>query len=387
MNAMRILLVTGTRADFGLWLPIIREAERRADFEVSLLVTAMHLDPRFGETVREVRATSTRIAAEVPCTPAGDSLAEMAGALGDAVRGMTPVLADERPDWLVLLGDRGEQAAAALVALHLGTPTAHLHGGEVTAGAVDDTLRDIVSRVAHLHLVATADAADRLEAMGEASWRIHRVGAPGLDALRNEARGDLATLRQRFELGDGPYLLLIQHPETAGTRDAAADLAATIEACRRMELPVLALFPNADAGGRGMVAALEAARDAGALRLVASLPRKDFATLLAGAAALVGNSSSGLIEAPLLRTPTVNIGERQAGRTRGDNVLDVAPDADAIEASLRVATDPGFRTGLSGMSPYGDGQSAPRILDLLAMTPRDERLLRKRVGVGDDAHR
>jgi len=387
MGSMRILLVTGTRADFGLWLPVIREADRRAACEVSLLVTAMHLDQRFGETVREVRASGARIAAEVPCTPAGDSRAEMAAALGDAVRGMSPVLAEERPDWLVLLGDRGEQAAAALVALHLGIPTAHLHGGEITAGAVDDTLRDVISRVAHLHLVATAEAAARLAAMGEASWRIHRVGAPGLDALQDEARGDLAALRRRFDLGDGPYLLLIQHPETVGARDAAADLAATMEACRRMGLPVLAIFPNADAGGRGMVAALEAARNAGTLRVAASLPRSDFVTLLAGAAALVGNSSSGLIEAPLLRTPAVNVGERQAGRTRGDNVIEAPADPDAIVAALRAATDPRFRARLSGTSPYGDGQAAPRILDLLAATPRDARLLRKRVGVGDDDHR
>jgi UDP-hydrolysing UDP-N-acetyl-D-glucosamine 2-epimerase len=347
----------------------------------------MHLDPRFGDTVREVRASRARIVGEVPCTPEGDSLAAMASALGDAVRGMTPVLAAERPDWLLLLGDRGEQAAAALVALHLGLPVAHLHGGEVTAGAVDDTLRDLVSRVAHLHLVATADAGQRLRAMGEEPWRIHEVGAPGLDALREEAAGDLAELRLRHGLGAGPYLVLVQHPETVGGRDAAADLAASLEACRRTGLPVLAVFPNADAGGRAMITVLEAAREAGTVRLVESLPRTEFATLLAGAAALVGNSSSGLIEAPLLRVPAVNVGDRQAGRTRGDNVRDVPADANAIEAALRTVTAPAFRATLSGRSPYGDGRTAPRILDLLVETPRDARLLQKRVGVGADAHR
>jgi GDP/UDP-N,N'-diacetylbacillosamine 2-epimerase (hydrolysing) len=384
---MRIILVTGTRADFGLWLPIIREARGRDGWQTELLVTAMHLDPRFGDTVREVRASGARVVAEVPCTPEGDSLAEMAAALGQAVQGMTPVLAAERPDWLLVLGDRGEQAAAALVALHLGLPVAHLHGGEVTAGAVDDTLRDLVSRVAHLHLVATTEASRRLVAMGEEPWRIHQVGAPGLDALSEEASGDLVTLRRRHELGVGPYLLLAQHPETVGGRDAAADLAASVEACRRLGLPLLAVYPNADAGGRAMITVLESARAAGILRLVESLPRPEFATLLAGAAALVGNSSSGLIEAPLLRVPAVNVGERQAGRTRGDNVLDVPPQADAIEEALRTATTPAFRDTLSGHSPYGDGRAAPRILDLLAATPRDARLLQKRVGVGAGDHR
>lgn len=387
MSATRIVAVTGTRADFGLWLPVIREAEGRDACEVGLLVTAMHLDPRFGDTVREVRRSGARIVGEVPCTPEGDTLAEMASALGITIEGMTPVLAAERPDWLLLLGDRGEQAAAALVALHLGLPVAHLHGGELTAGAVDDTLRDLVSRVAHLHLVATATAGSRLAAMGEEPWRIHTVGAPGLDALRAESGGDLAELRRRHGLGEGSYLLLVQHPETVGGRDSAADLAATVEACRRLGLPVLAVFPNADAGGRAMIGVLEEAREAGTLHLVESLSRADFATLLAGAAALVGNSSSGLIEAPLLGVPAINVGDRQAGRTRGDNVLDVQPDARAIEAALRTATDPAFRSALSGRSPYGDGRAAPRILDLLAATPRDAHLLRKRVGVGADAHR
>jgi UDP-hydrolysing UDP-N-acetyl-D-glucosamine 2-epimerase len=384
---MQIILVTGTRADFGLWLPILHEAGGRDGWQTELLVTAMHLDPRFGDTVREVRASGARVVAEIPCTPEGDSLAEMAAALGQAVQGMTPVLAAERPDWLLVLGDRGEQAAAALVALHLGLPVAHLHGGEVTAGAVDDTLRDLVSRVAHLHLVATAEASRRLVAMGEEPWRIHQVGAPGLDALPVEARGDLVALRRRHELGVGPYLLLAQHPETVGGRDSAADLAASVEACRRLGLPVLAVYPNADAGGRAMITVLESARAAGILRLVESLPRPEFATLLAGAAALVGNSSSGLIEAPLLRVPAVNVGERQAGRTRGDNVLDVPPQADAIEEALRTTTTPAFRDALSGHSPYGDGRAAPRILDLLAATPRDARLLQKRVGVGAGDHR
>lgn len=383
MSAMRMTLVTGTRADLGLWLPIIREAQRRPEFEVGLLVTAMHLDPRFGDTVREVRDIGARIVAEVACTPAGDSLADMAAALGDAVRGMAPVLAHDRPDWLVLLGDRGEQAAAALVALHLGLPVAHLHGGEVTAGAVDDTLRDVVSRVSHLHLVATPGAARRLTALGEEAWRIHEVGAPGLDLLLAEAGGDLARLRVQFDLGPGAYVLLVQHSQTVGGRDAAADLAASLEAVGRLGLPVLAVFPNADAGGRAMVETLRGAHEAGTVQPVESLPRADYATLLAAAAALVGNSSSGLIEAPLLGTPAVNVGDRQAGRTRGDNVIDVPAEPDAIEAALRRATAPGFRAGLARRSPYGDGRTAPRVLDRLEATPRDARLLEKHVGVGE----
>ena len=383
MTRLRLLVVTGTRADFGLWRPVLREAEARSDrVDVSVVVSAMHLDARFGETVREVRESGVRIAAEVACTPEGDSRREMAEALGIALQGMAGVVASERPDWLLLLGDRGEQAAAALAGLHLGTAIAHLHGGEITRGAVDDTLRDIVSRTAHLHLPATEAAASRLLAMGEEAWRVRVVGAPGLDLLRDEANGNLALLRAHYGLGGSDYLLLVQHPETTGDRDGVSDLAATLSAVATSGLPVLAVLPNADAGGRAMAAALEAASAAGSLRVVPSLPRGDFATLLGGAAALVGNSSSGIIEAPLLGVPAVNVGARQEGRTRGDNVLDVQPDAAAIGAALRHVLAPEFRTALSRTSPYGDGAASPRILDAIEATPVDERLLIKWVGEG-----
>jgi UDP-hydrolysing UDP-N-acetyl-D-glucosamine 2-epimerase len=374
---LRLLAVTGSRADFGLWLPVLGEALDRAPrVEAGLLVSAMHLDPRFGGTVDEVRRSGHAIVAEVPCTPEGDSRAEMAAAIGSAIDGMAPVIASERPDWLLVLGDRGEQLAAAIVALHVGVAVAHLHGGEVTRGAVDDVVRDTITRIANLHLVATEDAARRLEAMGEEPWRIHRVGAPGLDRLLSEAGGDMASLRARHGLpADGPYLLVLQHPETVGEERAAADLEATLEAVRASGLPALVIHPNADAGGRAMLERL--LRADAPLPAVASLPRADFATLLAGAAALVGNSSAGIIEAPLLRVPAVNVGRRQEGRTRGDNVIDVPGEASAIARAIREATEPSFRARLSGSSPYGSGGAAPRILDLLEATPRDERLLAK----------
>jgi UDP-hydrolysing UDP-N-acetyl-D-glucosamine 2-epimerase len=372
---LRLLVVTGTRADFGLWLPVLHAA-RDAGMEPRVLVTAMHLDPRFGGTAAQVRAAGFPVAAEVACTPEGDTRGEMATAIGRAVVGMAPVVEAEDPAWLVVLGDRGEQLAAAIAALHTGTPVAHLHGGEVTRGAVDDTVRDLVSRIAHLHLVATEEAAERLASRGEETWRIHRVGAPGLDRLRDEAVGDLAALRVRHGLPpDGPYLLVVQHPETVGADRNADALAATLAAVTATGLPALAVYPNADAGGRAMIQALEALPSS--VARVPSLERGDYATLLAGAAALVGNSSSGLIEAPLLGVPAVNVGRRQAGRTRGDNVIDAEADPDAIAGAIGRAVDPAFRAGLSGSSPYGDGHAAGRIVELLRATPRGELLLMK----------
>lgn len=374
----RLLVVTGTRADFGLWQPVLEAAMARDDLEPSLLVTAMHLEADFGSTAEIVRRARVPIAAEVFCTPSDDSRAAMAGALGVAVTGIAPVLVADPPDWLCVLGDRGEQLAAALAAVHLGIPIAHVHGGEQTLGAVDDTLRDMISRAAHVHMVANEEAAARLQRMGEEEWRISVTGGPGLDQIRQRDTSDDTAVRRRFGLpANSPFLVLLQHPETAGDPDPLGAIEATLAAVDAVGLPTFAIAPNADAGGRGMAATI--ARHPSLVGHVASLPRDEYLALLSGATALVGNSSSGIIEAPLLGVPAVNVGTRQAGRVRGDNVIDVPNEASAIERGIRSAIDPEFRDQLQQRSPYGDGFAAQRIVEVLATTRRDARLMTKRV--------
>jgi UDP-hydrolysing UDP-N-acetyl-D-glucosamine 2-epimerase len=329
--------------------------------------------------VDEVRRAGTPILGEVASVPDDDSSAAMAASLGTALHDVTPILETARPDWLLVLGDRGEQLAAALAAIHLEIAVAHLHGGERTLGAVDDTLRDLISRCAHLHLVATDGARRRLEASGEEAWRIRVTGAPGLDAIRVLApEPPAARLRARFGLPeDGPYLLVLVHPETAARATPAADLGeAVLEATLETGLPIVAIWPNADAGGRAIGRALEAARPQLA-SLVPSVPHADYLSLLAGAALMVGNSSSAIIEAPLLRVPAVYVGDRQQGRERGDNVIEAGPRVDEVRSAIARGLDPAFRASLSGRSPYGDGHAAPRIVDALLETPIDRRLLRK----------
>ena len=379
MGTRTALVVTGTRADYGLWVPILEEARRRGtELDVRLLVTAMHLDPRFGSTVEEVRRDGFPISAEIPSTATGDSRGEMVQSLATAMNGMLFPVRDTRPTWLLLLGDRGEQLAGALVALHLGIPVAHLHGGERTLGAVDDAVRDMITRIAHLHLVANSEAARRVAALGEEPWRVVITGAPGLDSIADrDASGDGRVL-QRYGVKRGRYLLLMVHPETVGERDPLAMLAATISGAERIGLPIIAIGSNSDAGGRSMLSALAEQR-ARFVGVWASVPHHEYLALLAGAAALVGNSSSGLIEAPALGIPVVNVGDRQRGRVRGDNVVDVAPDPDAIAQAVGQAVGSAAREALSGRSPYGDGSAARRIVDALVSTPIDDRFMRKEV--------
>lgn len=377
---MRALIVTGTRADFGLWKPVLAEIQRRpADvLRAQLLVTGMHLDPRFGSTIDEVRASGTEIVAEIPCTPDGDSRTDMVVSLADVIRDMAPILRDATPDWLLLLGDRGEQLAAGLVAMHQGVAVAHVHGGERSLGAVDDTIRDMISRIAHVHCAAEPSAADRLERLGEASWRIHVTGAPGLDDLSAGDTPSRAAVRRALGVGDGPYAVVLYHPETVGVTDPVATLSAVLHAVRESDLNAVALLPNSDAGGRSIRDALMS-RAHELTAVFASLPREEYMALLSGAEVLVGNSSSGLIEAPHLRLPVVNVGDRQRGRLQGDNVVNVTGDKVAIRRGISAATSPSFRSGLSGTSPYGTGHAAIRIVDALLAHPIDSRLLIKEV--------
>jgi UDP-hydrolysing UDP-N-acetyl-D-glucosamine 2-epimerase len=370
----RLLIVTGTRADFGLWVPVLRAATEHPDLHPRLLITAMHLAEGFGDTAREVRSAGFEIAAEVPTIPPGDEPEDMARAVAAAIEGIAPVLQRERPDWLLVLGDRGEQLGAVLAAIHFPVAVAHLAGGDRTLGAVDDSMRDMITRAAHLHFPGSEAAAERLRRLGEVSWRIHMVGSPGLDDLVGLSSRPAADVLRRYGVPvEGGHLLILQHPETRASRDAAADMRETLAATAESGRARIAILPNTDAGGRAMA---EQLRSAG-IPAFASVPRPDFAVLLATAAALVGNSSAGIIEAPLLRVPTVNIGSRQEGRARGDNVVDAAPNREAIEEAIARAVSPNFRAPLSGASPYGDGHAAARIASLIAAQPIDDRLLRK----------
>ena len=238
------------------------------------------------------------------------------------------------------------------------------------------TTRPLPDRpAAHLHFATSGEAASRLRELGEAGWRIRQVGSPGLDDLAVLAAVAPGPVLARYGLRpDEPYLLLLQHPETRSDRDPGHDVGETLAATRGLGMQRLAIGSNADAGGRAISERLAAEPD---LVSRPSVPRDDFAILLSNAAALVGNSSAGLTEAPLLRVPAVNVGERQAGRLQGDNVIDVGPVRTQIADGVRRALDPAFRASLSGRSPHGDGHAAARIVQALADEEMDTRLLRK----------
>jgi len=380
-----VLLVTGTRADWGLLCSPARLMRDDGRFRLRILATGSHLDEAMGATASEIEADGFAIAHRVPILELGaDDAAAVTRALARAVEGVGAVLAASPPDLMLVLGDRYEILGAVCAAQMARVPVAHIAGGDLTEGAIDDALRHAITKMSHLHFVTTAEAGARVRQMGEDPARVHVVGSPGLDGLLEAPQEAPAALRARLGLApDGPLLLLTVHPATLeadSSLDQFAELTAALDA---LPSSVALLFTgsNADTEGRRLTKAVRAyakRRPNSAFR--DSLGHDGYASALRAATAVVGNSSSGLYEAPSFGIPTVNIGDRQAGRLRAASVIDCPAERAAIAEALARALAMDAR---DVVNPYGDGRSAARIVEILAALEAPSSLLRKRFHVVD----
>lgn len=370
----RIAYLSGTRADFGLMVSTLRAIAADPRLSLGLIVTGMHLSQRFGMTVREIEAEGFPIDARVDIDVDTATGAAMAANIGHMLVGFVQALQGQRPDILVLLGDRGEMLAGALAAIHLGIPVVHLHGGE-RSGTVDEPVRHAISKLANLHLVATGAARDRLVRMGEDGDTVHVVGAPGLDGLIDLATLDRAGLCRSVGFDPGhPLALLLYHPVLHEAEEESDQVSGLVEAALACGLQVLALMPNSDAGSDVVRETLKQARRDGRIALQTHLKRPEFVSWMAAADVMLGNSSSGIIEAASFGTPVVNVGSRQNLRERNVNVTDVPARVGEVRAALEVALRHG-RYPRSNL--YGDGRSGGRIVELLATTDWSSRRLAK----------
>lgn len=378
----RIAAVTVARSDYGILLPVARAIAAAPGLELSVIVAGTHLSPAFGLTVRGIESDGFTPAARVEMTLATDTGVGIASSVGLGIAGFAGAFDRLQPEMVLLIGDRFETLAAAVAAVPLTLPIGHIHGGEVTEGAFDDQIRHAITKLSHLHFVATRKAGERVRQMGEEPWRVHVTGAPGLDLLRQISPLPLAEVERRvgIPLGSGP-LLVTFHPVTLEAAETDTQVAAVAEALAQLPHAVVITAPNADVkyGGIREVWTRLAASSQGRIVVCESLGPELYTSLLHHACAMVGNSSSGLIEAPSTRLPVVNIGNRQAGRERGENVVDVPPDTQAIVAAVTAVTDAAFRRRLAEMkNPYGDGNAAGRIVERLQQLPDRRHLLTKK---------
>jgi UDP-hydrolysing UDP-N-acetyl-D-glucosamine 2-epimerase len=391
----RVAVVTGGRADYGYLVPLLRLLTADPDFDCRLVVTGSHLAADFGMTVGEIEADGFPIAERIAIVLPEDGPVAVAQSMGRALAGCAETFARLRPDLVVLLGDRYEALAAASAAALLSIPIAHLHGGEATEGAVDDAFRHAITKLALLHFPAALAYRDRILQMGESPDRVHCVGSLALDALAATPLPDRAALEAELGIVFGKTLLVATfHPVTLEPGQSERQFGELLAALDDMPDAVVVMTrPNADAEGRGLIAMLDAfaAARPDRVRAVASLGQRRYFGLVRAAAAVVGNSSSGLLEVPWLGIPTIDIGDRQRGRIAPPSVIHAAPERGAIAAAIAQARSVEFRRSIVGQAnPYGDGRAAPRIVEVLRTAPLGTDALKKRfrmlpVGVPDAA--
>jgi UDP-N-acetylglucosamine 2-epimerase (non-hydrolysing)/GDP/UDP-N,N'-diacetylbacillosamine 2-epimerase (hydrolysing) len=380
MNQKRtIAVITTSRADYShLYWPL-RELTAHPDVDLKLIVMGSHLSPEFGLSAKEIQKDGLAIAASVETLLSSDTDIGMAKSIGVAVLSLADLLGQMRPDILLLIADRYEMLAPASVALALRIPIAHIEGGEISEGAIDDAVRNALTKMSHVHFTSTEKARTRVISMGEEPWRVHRAGAPSLDHLRRSKLRTSNELETQLKLDlSKPSMIVAYHPVTLA-RDTTYEASALFAALSERSEQILFCYPNADAGSRSLIERSRSFLEARANgRIFVNLSTVEYWSLLANVDLMVGNSSSGIMETASLALPTVNVGLRQYGRERARNVLDAQAEKQSILEKIEEARCDRFKSSLKGMTnPYGDGHAAERIVEILTSVSLDANLLRK----------
>ena len=375
----KIAVVTTSRADYGHLYRTLKELQTRPEINLKLIALGAHFSPVFGNTFKEIEADDFAIDERVECLISSDSDVGMAKTIGVATLGLADVLGKMRPDILLLIADRYEMLAPAAVALALRIPIAHIEGGDVSEGAIDDAVRNALTKMSHIHFTTTENSRLRVLAMGEETWRVHRVGSPSLDNLRRRrlfSREELET-----DLGIDLQLstvVVAYHPVTIQT-NTTAEADAVFAALEKLPQQIVFCYPNADAGSHELIKRAEAfCQNRPNAQLFVNLNHLKYWSLLTHSDLLLGNSSSGIMETPSLALPTVNIGMRQKGREQAKNILNAAPEMNSILEMVNKGLSADFRQLLNDMTnPYGDGTASERIVEILGSVPLGEKLLIK----------
>ena len=375
----KIAVVTTSRADYShLYWPL-RDLASHPDVDLRLIVLGSHLSPEFGCTVQQIEADGFHVDAKIECLLSSDTDVGMAKTIGLATLGLADALGAMRPDLLLLIADRYEMLAPASVALALRIPVAHIEGGEVSMGAIDDAVRNALTKMSHIHFTSTEMARRRVIQMGEETWRVHHAGAPSLDHLRRSTLLTRTELEQRLQIDWREKSIVIAYHPVTIAKNTVREADALFAALECVEGQFLFCYPNADAGSHELLDRTRiflAAHPDG--RIFVNLDPITYWSLLSQVDLLLGNSSSGIMEAASFALPVVNIGIRQQGRERARNMLDADANANSIVEKIEKANSETFRLTLKDMkNPYGDGNASQTIVNVLTSVPLNEQLLIK----------
>jgi GDP/UDP-N,N'-diacetylbacillosamine 2-epimerase (hydrolysing) len=378
----RVLALTGIRSEYDIMSSVFKSISDHPDLELNVVVTGAHLSDSFGYTVNEIKKDGFKIVDRIESLLSGNDESLRVKGLGIQIQGLVQTVVRIKPDFLLVLGDREESMAAALVSTYMNIPLIHIAGGDRVVGNADDQIRHAVTKLAHIHLTTNIESKNRIISLGEQKFRVHNVGNPGLDRMINVKKLSISQLSKNLNfdiLKDEPYIILIQHSLSSEVSKAYQQMKTTLDAIKSMKIKTIISFPNSDAGGVEIIKAINEFRSLPFIYTAKNIPRLEFVNLMRNAACLVGNSSSGILEAPLLKLPVVNVGNRQKGRLHSSNVQFVPHNKNKIIKAIHKAIyDKTYKRDVNNCSnPYGNGRSSYKIAQIIASTKIDDKLLIK----------
>lgn len=378
----KVDVVTVGRSDSGIYESVLEKLKADSAFDLRLMVTGAHFSSTFGKTVAEIHKKGFDYEPGLEMLLASDSAQGIGKSIGLGIISFAQAFAASCPDLLIVLGDRVEMICAPIAAMSYNIPVAHIGGGAVTEGAVDELVRHAITKMSHLHFVVCRQYEDRVIQMGEEPWRVINVGSPALDRIRTHRILSREQLSSRLSMDmKKDTLLVTYHPVTLEVKDVHYQVETLLKAFESLEYQVIITYPNADTGQTEIIESIKrfSMSNKDRVRLIKNAGTEVYLSLMSSVAAMVGNSSSGIVEAPSFRLPVVNIGTRQKGKVRPSNVIDVGYSMEEIVSGIRKATSAEFREGLRNLqNPYGDGHAGERILEILRTIPIDDKLIRKK---------
>jgi len=377
----KIAVVTGTRAEYGYLKPLMSAIEKDDDLKLVPIITGMHLLSNFGNTYKIVEKDFPNTV-KIPMNLNGDSLQDMASYLSSGIKNFADFFVKNSPDVLIVLGDRSESFAAALAAMYLNVPIAHINGGDVSGGTIDESIRHAITKIAHIHLAHTEENAERIQKMGEEKRRIFVVGALTLDTILNENLPSKDEIFKKYNLNtDKTTFLVVEHPITTLKDKGYLHMKELFLALDELKQQVVMLYPNCDAGSKELIKLISKYENKDYMHVFKSLPHEDYLGLMKSANLMIGNSSSAIIEAPSFKIPVINIGSRQQGRSRTENIIDVEPEKNKIIAAIDFARNNKdfLKKVKSCKNKLGDGKASQRIVKILKELEINDKLIQKQI--------
>ena len=373
----KIAVVTGSRADYGILKPVMTSIRKSPQLKLLTIVTGMHLIKNKGYTIEEVKKDFF-VDAEINVEMDNDKEETLIKAFGRGINKLVDVFLKLKPDIVVVLGDRNEALAGAITAAQLNIPVAHIHGGDISqSGTIDESIRFAITNFSHIHFAATKESAERIKKIGEQEGRIYLTGSPAVDAIKSTTYLSRDSIMRNYNLNTSePFGLLIHNPITIDPKTSLRDLKTELEVLTRMGIQILIVYPNADCGSEEIISAISAYKDNKNIKIYKNIDHSDFLNLLKYAEFLIGNSTTGIIEAPTLKTPVLNIGQRQTGREYFGYIKFLRADKEIIKKELGIILKKNFNFP-EDENPYGDGTTAKKIVDVLVNIRLDFSLIKK----------